>query len=36
MDDWPPLISAAGTTISCMTWDMPAKTQGIAGLGTRS
>ena len=34
VDDWPPLISADGTTISCMTWDMPAKTPGHVDFDT--
>ena len=29
VDDWPPLISADGNTISCLTWDMPVKTPGM-------
>jgi hypothetical protein len=28
VDDWPPLISGDGNTISCLTWDMPATTPG--------
>jgi hypothetical protein len=34
VDDWPPLISADGTTISCMTWDMPATTPGHVDFDT--
>jgi hypothetical protein len=34
VDDWPPLISADGNTISCLTWDMPAKTPGHVDFDT--
>jgi hypothetical protein len=34
VDDWPPLISADGKTISCLTWDMPAKTPGHVDFDT--
>ena len=34
VDDWPPLISADGTTINCMTWDMPAETLGHVDFDT--
>ena len=35
-DAWPPLISADGSTISCLTWDMPAKTPGQVDFDTYS
>ncbi len=34
VDGWPPLISADGTTISCLTWDMPATTPGHVDFDT--
>jgi hypothetical protein len=34
VDDWPPLISADGNSISCLTWDMPATTPGHVDFDT--
>ena len=34
VDDWPPLISADGNSISCLTWDMPANTPGHVDFDT--
>ncbi len=34
VDGWPPLVSADGNTISCLTWDMPAKTPGHVDFDT--
>jgi hypothetical protein len=34
VDGWPPLINADGKTISCLTWDMPAKTPGHVDFDT--
>jgi hypothetical protein len=34
VDSWPPLISADGKSISCLTWDMPAKTPGHVDFDT--
>jgi hypothetical protein len=32
--NWPPMLSADGTAISCLTWDMPAKTPGHVDFDT--
>ncbi len=34
VDAWPPLISADGKSISCLTWDMPATTPGHVDFDT--
>jgi hypothetical protein len=34
VDNWPPVLSADGTAISCLTWDMPATTPGHVDFDT--
>jgi hypothetical protein len=34
VDNWPPMLSADGTAISCLTYDMPAKTPGHVDFDT--
>jgi hypothetical protein len=34
VDNWPPVLSADGTAISCLTWDMPANTPGHVDFDT--